>query len=57
VTHTYIQAIGNQRSTTSREASAAQRLRANGKIGKLPCEVDFTDYPTYRVQVALRMLP
>jgi hypothetical protein len=44
VTHIYIKPSRNQRSTTSREASAAGRLRPNGVLdnwdfrpGQLPC--------------------
>src|SRR6266403_2198681 len=33
VTHTYIKPSSNQRSTTSRVASAAERLRSNGDLG------------------------
>jgi hypothetical protein len=35
VTHTYIKATSNQRSTTSRVASAAGRLRPNAETGQL----------------------
>ena len=36
VTHTYIKPTSNQRSTTSRAASAAGRLRPNDVRGNLP---------------------
>ena len=35
MTHTYIKASSNQRSTTSREASATGRLRPNGVTADL----------------------
>jgi len=36
VTHIYIKPSSNQRSTTSREASAAGRLRPNAVTGQVP---------------------
>jgi hypothetical protein len=46
VTHTYIKPSSNQRSTTSREASAAGRLRSSRIIGqvKKASENDLSDY-------------
>ena len=47
VTHIYIEPSSNQRSTTSREASAAGRLRPNGLPGKVPPSTYTGDLPTF----------
>jgi len=47
VTHIYIKPSSNQRSTTSREASAAGRLRPNAQTGQL------SGYPTSLTMSAL----
>jgi hypothetical protein len=46
VTHIYIKPSSNQCSTTSREASAAGRLRPNALTVQV--KFDFSDYPTTR---------
>jgi hypothetical protein len=42
VTHIYIKPSSNQRSTTSRVASAAGRLRPNAETGKVKCHFKCT---------------
>jgi len=49
VTHIYIKSSSNQRSITSREASAAGRLRPNAVTGKVDSgKKHFSGYPTIR---------
>jgi hypothetical protein len=59
VTHIYIKPSSNQRSPTSREASAAGRLRPNAEIGKVElrkrtCPVR-RDSSTTRLRKATRL--
>ena len=48
MTHIYIKPSSNQRSTTSREASAAGRLRPNAVTAEVGTGPNFSDFPTYR---------
>jgi hypothetical protein len=56
VTHIYIKPSSNQRSTTSREASAAGRLRPNAVTVEVKSDKNHMyDYPTSGITSALRV--